>query len=267
MENKRSPWSLPLLFSLAALLIMATALIPRLAFPTLRTRWVALGLVIEVAVQPTIALVIILAALIAGTAERLTGMASGGEKSAVPHWVIPSLGTLVGGFMLTRPPLALPRPIFIIAASLFPLISLLAETQLARRPRPQGLWSGLLQGFGLLWLFSGFLSLAAWGLRALYAVPLAFALAYAISWRLLSPVEPSDSRPRAALHALLTAQSALALHYWLMPPIQKGLLLGLVSYSLWQVLCAAQEGRLEKRVWWETAFFGLACALAILILS
>jgi|Deesub1362A_J573_1020465.scaffolds.fasta_scaffold02239_10 hypothetical protein len=267
MENKRSPWSLLPIFSLAALLIMATAFIPRLAFPTLRTRWVALGLVIEVAVQPTIALVIILAALIAGATERLTGMASGGEKSRAPHWVIPSLGTLVGGLMLFHPPLALPRQVFLITASLLPIISLLTEIQLARRPMPRGIGSGLLQGLGLLWLFSGFLSLAAWGLRALFSVPLTFALAYGISWRLLSPVEPSDSRPRAALHALLTAQSALALHYWLMPPIQKGLLLGLVSYSLWQVLRAAQEGRLEKRFWLETAFFGLACALTILILS
>ena len=248
----------------------AAVLIPRLALPTLKLEWRAFGLLIHLTVQPAIALALLVAGLVAWAFHKLTAAARPSTVAqGPPRWVVPTLATLLGHLILLYPPPGLTVEAGTLPAILLPLGALAAEYRLARQPAVrQHAWQALLQALALLLFFSGFFAIAAWGLRALFAIPLAFTLAFALSWRLLADVAARNvSLPWAALHASLSAQTALALHYWPITPMRKGLLLGLMAYAFYQILRAQMTGELTRRLWWEVGVFTSVGALAILALT
>jgi len=222
------------LSALGALVLLAIGLVRVVDLPTLPLEFGLAGLVVRIEVNRAFILIVLASAVTIAGADWLARTHPRGPRGAarLEPAIIPGLATLAAGAILTRVEAGPALWVGLILAAAMLMATLLAEFVVIDPEDPRRLAASIgLTILAQVLLTFAFFALFGLGVRAFFAVPLSFAAAAAVSWRLLRLRVP-ESRPvlyAAAIGAAI-AQLTWALYYLPLTAIQPALVLGLLAY-------------------------------------
>jgi hypothetical protein len=222
--------------ALTALVLLTYTLIRIVVIPSFEAEFTLLGLLLSFEINTNSVMLTLAAGLaIAGADWLIRSHPNVKEGQIRPeHWVIPGLAALGAGAIISRLPEGPTFWIGLILTATLLITLLMAEFVVVSSDDPRHEMASIgLSTLAYLLLIGAFFAMRSAGLRAVFAVPLAFIASAAVSWRLLRLSKQKTGAWRhASLVGLVTAQTAWGLHYWQLTPLRGALLLGLTIY-LW----------------------------------
>lgn len=236
--------------ALTALVLLTYTLIRIVVIPSFEAEFTILGLILRFEINTNSVMLTLAAGLaIAGADWMIRSHPEVQEGQIRPeHWVIPGLAALGAGAILSRLPEGPAFWIGLILTATLLITLLMAEFIVVNSEDPRHETASIgLSTLAYLLLIGAMFAMRSAGVRAVFAVPLAFIASAAVSWRLL---RLSKNRTAAWRHAslvgLITAQTAWGLHYWRLPPLRGALLLGLTVYLLNGLALMHREGQIVR---------------------
>jgi hypothetical protein len=197
-----------------------------------------LGLLIKVEFRTQFLMLILAAALAAaGTDWLIQGHPhKSSTRLDVENWVIPAMAAVAIGVIVIRIPGGLALWIGLLLGATLLVAVLIAEFIVYDPQDPRyGHIATVLNGLALLLLLASILTIQVLELRTLFAIPLIFIACLIVTWRLFKLTFPENRVwTWAFLVSFIVSQIALGLHYWPIPPLRSGFLLGLVAYLAYQ---------------------------------
>lgn len=257
---------------MTALILLAYALIRVAELPTIAPEVTLAGLIIRVEIDTRLIMLTLAAMLAAAGSEWLlhSHPKTTPESSTVEHWILPGLASLGLGAILSRLPegtglwLGLP-----VAAAL--LIAVLVAEFIVFDPQDPryDVVALILRTLAYLLLAGSLFAVNGLGLRAIFAVPLTFAAAGLVSWRLmrLESTLPGVALRFALVIGVIAAQLTWALHYWPVPPLQIALINGLSVYLNYHLISLIRRGELGRGRLIEIMVVGVLGLVAIIFVG
>ncbi len=257
---------------MTALILLAYAIIRVAELPTIAPEITLAGLIIRVEINTRLIMLSLAAMLAAAGADWLlrSHPNSTPDSRTAEHWILPGLASLGLGAILSRLPegmglwLGLP-----IAAALLTAV-LVAEFIVFDPQDPRyDVVALILKTLAFLLLAGSLFAVNGLGLRAIFAVPLTFAAAGSVSWRLmrLEAAFPGVALRFALVIGVIAAQLTWALHYWPVPPLQIALINGLSVYLSYHLISLIRKGDLGRGRLIEISIVGLLGLLAIIFVG
>jgi hypothetical protein len=253
------------LSALTALVVLAYGLIRIVVLPGVTVQFSLFGLIVRLKFDTQFFMLSLAAALAASGADWLIRSHPGFEETNAPdidHMIVPGLAALGLGAILARVPAGAGLWIGLaLAVSL--LVSVLVAEYIVVDPLDprRDIAAVGLSSLSTLLLAGAFFAIRGAGLRAVFAVPLIFLAAAAVSGRLLTFATPrAQAWMQAGVLGALTAQVGWGLHYWPVSPVQEALILTLVVYLGIGLISAHFAGKLGPSRWVE---FGAIAALGL----
>jgi hypothetical protein len=201
---------------MTALILLAYTLIRIAELPTIAPEIAVAGLVIRFEINIRLIMLTLTAALAAAGSDwllRTHPRCESGRKTS-EHWILPGLASFGLGAILTRLPEGLGLWLGLPIAALLLTAVLVAEFIVFDRQDPRYDFVELiLRTLAYLLLAGSLFALNGSGLRAIFAVPLTFAAAALVSWRLmrLESVFSGAALRYAILIGMVAAQLGLTL--------------------------------------------------------
>jgi hypothetical protein len=259
------------LSALTALVVLAYGLIRIVVLPSVAVEVSLFGLIVRLNFDAQFVMLSLAAALAASGADWLIRSHPGFEESNAPdvdHMIVPGLAALGLGAILARVPAGIGLWIGLgLAVSLLVAV-LVAEFVVVDPLDPRRDIAAVgLSSLSTLLLAGAFFAIRGTGLRAVFAVPLVFLAATAVSGRLLTfATRRGQAWTLAAVVGAVTAQIGWGLHYWRITPVQEALILTLAVYLGIGLLSAHFAGKLGISRWIEfgaIAVLGLAAVIVL----
>lgn len=257
---------------MTALILLAYALIRVAELPTVAPELTVAGLIIRFEINTRLIMLSLAATLAAAGSDWLlrSHPQSSSQSSTAEHWILPGLASFGLGAILSRLPeglglwLGLPIAALLLNAVLFaeyivfdPEDHRYDLVALALRTLAYLLLAGLL------------FAVNGSGVRAFFAVPLTFAAAGLVSWRLLrlESVTVGIALRYSVLIAAVAAQLTWALHYWPIAPLQIALINGLSVYLSYELVGLVRKAELGRGRLFEVSLVGVVGLLAIILMG
>ena len=239
--------------------------------PSVETEIAILGLLVKIVFRTQTIMLILASALAAAGTDWL--IQSHPEKDhsrlAVENWVIPAMAAIAVGVIVIRIPEGPSLWIGLLLGAIFLVAVFTAEFIVydARDPRYVNV-ATILIGLALLLLLASYLTLQTLEARALFAIPLTFTATFIVTWRLIRLSLPERRIwPWAILVSAIVSQLALGLHYWPIPPLRVGSILGLIAYLCYQFTISHLHREMNRKFLVEISIIGILSLLAILWLT
>jgi hypothetical protein len=257
---------------MTALILLAYTLIRIAELPTIAPEVTVAGLVIRFEINTRLIMLTLTATLAAAGSDWLLRTHPKCElgRNTSEHWILPALASFGLGAILTRLPEGFGLWLGLPIAALLITAVLVAEFIVFDDQDPRYDFVELiLRTLAYLLLAGSLFALNGSGLRAIFAVPLTFAAAALVSWRLmrLESVFSGAALRYAILIGTIAAQLTWALHYWPMPPLQVALINGLSVYLSYHLIGLIRKGETGRARLLEISIVGLVGILAILLLG
>lgn len=258
--------------ALTALVLLTYGLIRMIVLPSVETDLAFFGLLIKFEFRTQFIMLILAAALAAaGTDWLIQGHPhKASTRLVLENWVIPAMAAVAIGVIVIRIPGGLALWIGLLLGAILLVAVLTAEFIVYDPQDPRyGHIANVLNGLALLLLLASFLTIQVLELRALFAIPLIFSACLIVTWRLFKLTFPEKRVwTWAFLVSFIVSQVALGLHYWPIPPLRSGFLLGLVAYLAYQGINLHLREEVNNRSHLvEIASVSILSLLAILLLT
>jgi hypothetical protein len=257
---------------MTALIILAYALIRVAKLPTIGPELTVAGLIIRFEINTRLIMLTLAAGLAAAGADWLlrSHPRAGSQTRTAEHWILPGLASFGLGAILSQLPeglglwLGLP-----IAALLLDAVLFAEYIVFDPEDRRYDVVALILRTLAYLLLAGSLFAVNGSGVRAFFAVPLTFAAAGLVSWRLmrLESVTIGIALRYSILIAAVAAQLTWALHYWPIPPLQVALLNGLTVYLSYELIGLVRKAELGKERIVEVSIVGIVGLIAIIFMG
>jgi hypothetical protein len=253
--------------SLTALVLLSYGLIRMITLPSVETEFALLGLLIKIEFRTQSIMLILVAALAASGVDWLIRNHPyfKGNILILEHWVLPALAAVAIGVIVLQIPESPQLWLGLFLGALLLVGVLWAEfiVSFQRDPR-YGTVTIALNGLAFLLLTGSYFAIYALQLRVVFAIPIILVLTSAVIWRLFRMGFPGDRVwPWGMMISIITAQVAVALHYWPISPLRTSLLLSFISYLMYQLIVSHLNGELNRSFVIENLFIGGIALLMI----
>lgn len=255
---------------MTALILLSYALIRIAELPTIAPEFTIAGLLVRLEVDTRLIMLSLAAMLAAAGSDWLLHSHPHAEhkRGTAEHWILPGLASLGLGAILSRLPeglglwLGLP-----VSAAL--LTAVLVAEFIVFDPADEryDLVALILRTLAYLLLAGALFAINGPDMRAIFAIPLTFSAATAVSWRLmrLESAHAGIAMRFALVIGFIAAQLTWALHYWPVPPLQVALVNGLAVYLSFHWIELIRKGQVSRSRVLEIVIVGALGLTAILV--